>query len=336
VKRFNNTLLRKTSGRDVARLAGVSRTTVSYVLNGRADTAIPEATRQRVLRAAAQLGYRPNGVARSLVSGKTQTIGVIVPVLNSSFSAGIVNGIQQICSRGSLPYRMLLAYSHNDADEEVRQAQMLLEHRVDGLICVAGEHSVVGTTRWLVDAVKEGVPCVVVDDRVPGCAVDYVVSDDFNGARFAVEHLIGLGHRRIAHLSAGTDSSPARERLEGYRAALTAASIAVDERLIAGDSFDPGNAPRAMEYLLDLPEPPTAVFAANDFMAAAAFEADVSPAEYLRLTTVHQAPEELGRRATERLFERMENPELPPEGIVIPTHLVVRQSCGASQSASHR
>jgi DNA-binding LacI/PurR family transcriptional regulator len=347
VKRFKHApVRRKASGHDVARLAGVSRTTVSYVLNGR-DVGIPEETRARVQRAAEQLGYRPNGIARSLVSGRTQTIGVIVPVLNSAFSAEVVNGIQLVSGDPHRDYRMLLAYSHNDPDEEVKQACLLLEHRVDGIICVTGERSVAGTTRWLAEAAKEGAPCVVVDDRLGGWPVDRVVSDDFPGAKRAVEHLLGLGHRRIAHLCAGTRTSPARERLEGYRAALVEAGVGVDEALIAGDSFDPEEAAALTGRLLDLPEPPTALFVANDIMAAAVMAviaergvrvpedlalvgfADVAPAAYMRLTTVRQSPRAMGKQAAERLYARIENPELPPEEIVLPTELVVRQSCGA-------
>jgi LacI family transcriptional regulator len=164
-----------------------------------------------------------------------------------------------------------------------------------------------------------------------------------------MEHLLSLGHRRIGHLSAGTRATSARERGAGYRAALAEAGIPVDEFLIAGDSFQPEEAAAAMAALLELREPPTAIFAANDLMAAAALEVatqrglrvpddvalvgygDVLMARYLRLTTVHQPARKMGLRAAERLFARLEDPELPPEGIVLPTRLVVRATCGASR-----
>ena len=205
----------------------MSRTTVSYVLNGRQDVPIPETTRAKVLAAASKLGYRPNGIARSLVQGRTSTIGVIVPALEVSSTADTINGIEVECSRRG--YRILLAYSHNDPDVEVQQARLLLEHRVDGIICVVGYRSLAGTGRWVAEAIKEQVACVIVDSSVPGVAVDYVVGDDRSGAFAAVSHLLRLGHRRIAHLSAGTRGSPACERREGYRAAILAASVAVDE-----------------------------------------------------------------------------------------------------------
>jgi DNA-binding LacI/PurR family transcriptional regulator len=327
-------------------MVGLSRTTVSYVLNDRQDVAIPETTRSKVMAAARKLGYRPNSVARSLVQGKTSTIGVIVPVLEFSSTADTVNGIEVGCSENG--YRMLLAYSHNKPDLEVQQARLLLQHRVDGIICVVGYLTLAGTCRWVVEAAKENLACVIVDSDVPRTSLDYVVGDDCNGAYAAVSHLIKLGHRRIAHLSAGRRGSPACERRNGYCAALSAAGIAIDERLIVGETFDPDDAARAMAGLLDLNPPPTAVFAADDLMAAAAIEVirqrglrvpqdvaiigfnDITLARYLHLTSVRLSAEERGRLAIERLFARMRNPRLPRTGIIVPTQLVVRGSCGAN------
>ncbi len=344
--------IRSVNSTDIARSVGLSRTTVSYVLNGRMDVAIPDATRAKVLAAASKLGYRPNGIARSLVRGKTCTVGVIVPALELSTTADTVDGIEAGCSKRS--YRILLAYSHNDPDLEVQQQRLLLEHRVDGIICVVGYRSLAGTGRWVPEAIKEHVPCVIVDSSVPGVQVDYVVGDDRSGAFTAVSHLLGLGHRRIAHLSAGVVGSPACERREGYRAAMRAAGVPIDESLIVGNTFEAQDAAAAMASLLDLPKPPTAVFAADDLMAAAAVEVirqhglrvpqdlavvgfnDVTLARYLRLTTVRLSAQDRGHLAIERLFARMKNPRLPWEGITVPTQLVVRESCGAGPEAVGR
>jgi LacI family transcriptional regulator len=335
---------RNVNSTDVARKVGLSRTTISYVLNNRSDVSIPEATRLRVLNAAAKLGYRPNGIARSLVRGKTSTIGVIVPALELSSTADVVNGIELECSRKH--YRMLLAYSHNDPEIEVQQARLLLEHRVDGIICVVGYRSPTGTSRWLEETAADHVPCVIVDSSIPGASVDYVVGDDRQGALAAVSHLLRLGHSRVAHLSAGKRGAPARERREGYLQALSAAGLPVDPKLIIGTSFEVEEAAESMNHLLDLPKAPTAVFAADDLMAAAAIEAmrgrgvrvpedvavvgfnDITLAQYLRLTTVRLCAQERGRLAIERLFKRMQNLEIPREGIFVPTQLVVRESCG--------
>lgn len=341
----NHPKKRNVNSIDVARLVGLSRTTVSYVLNGRSDVSIPEATRARVLSAAAKLGYRPNGIARSLVRGKTSTIGVIIPAIELSSTADIVNGIERECSQKH--FRMLLAYSHNDPDIEMQQAQLLLEHRVDGIICVVGYRTLSASSRWIAEANQDGVPCVVVDSPIPGASVDYVVGDDRNGAMAAVSHLLQFGHKRIAHLSAGERGAPACERREGYCQALSANGLPVDKKLILGNSFEPAEAAESMTALLDSSAPPTAIFAADDLMAAAAIGVikqrglrvpqdiavvgfnDITLAHYLGLTTVRLSAEDRGRVAIERIFDRLKNPELAHEGIIVPTQLVVRESCGA-------
>lgn len=327
---------------DVARRAGFSRTTVSYVLNGRADVTIPEPTRDRIMRAAEELGYRRNGIARSLVSNRTQTLGVVVPSLQSSFHAEIVNGIQDVCSRHQ--YRMLLAYSLDDPESETEQVRLLLENRVEGLISV-GSWLIHDTAGDLVgEVLAEDVPCVIVDDCLPDQPVDCVISDDWRGTSAAMAHLLAAGHRRIGHLSGGSDALPARTREEGYRLALREAEIPVDPDLILGGSFNSPEAVNWMDCLLQLPEPPTAVFAANDRLAAEAVLAirqrglrvpedvtvvgygELPLARYLELTTVDQQPRRMGEMAAERLFARIADPGLEPERIVIPTHLVVRGS----------
>lgn len=330
---------------DVARRAGFSRTTVSYVLNGRTDVSLPDATRQGILQAAAELGYRPNSIARSLVRSRTQTIGVIVPSLESAFHASIVDGIEAVCA--AREYRLLLAYAQRSAADERQQAHLLLENRVEGILNVSRLSREEGGA-LMEEIAAEGVAGVLLDNEFPGAPADCVVSDDLHGTAQAVRHLLALGHRRIGHISAGSRVSTARDRCAGYRQTLLAAGIEPDPALVVGDTFVPAHAGAWMEQLLDLPEPPTAVFAANDDLAAEAMLAaarrglrvpkdvavvgfgDLRMARYLHLTTVHQAPEELGRQAAERLFARIEAPELAPERLVIPTRLVVRKSCGAA------
>lgn len=344
---------RRVTGKEVAKRAGVSLTTVSFVMSGKSHHAISEKTRERVLSAAQELGYRPNGLVRSLVRGKTQTIGLIVPRLDSSFHAAIVQGIQQVCM--GCDYRILLADSEHRFERVKRQVDLLLEHRVDGLILVAlaEDASVQEEMDWLTRLAAEGVAIVVVDDHSCAPAVDCVVSDDFRGAKLAVEHLLQLGHRRIAHLSAGEGMSSARDRRAGYVAALQAAGIRIDEQLISGSSYfmSLSELTEAITALLDLPDRPTALFAANDDMAAEAMTVarsrglqvpadlavigygNIEMGRHLRLTTVHQDPLEMGRRAALRLFEHMHEPQPTAQRIVLPVHLIVRDSCGASSSA---
>jgi DNA-binding LacI/PurR family transcriptional regulator len=261
---------RKPSMVDVAKRAGVSQTTVSYVLSGRKDVVIPESTRERIWRAARELGYRPNSLARGLVKGKTQTIGVLIPRMDSSFHALIMDGIQEVCTTAD--YRVLLADSRHNGELEARQVEMLLEHRVDGIISIAVAGASSGS--WVRMLKRENVPLVIVDEHTFEGEADCVVSDDVTGAKAAVEHLIRLGHQRIVHLSAGTDMSAARDRCAGYLAAMQEAGIQPHEGWVKGDSFfmSVERIHEIVAELLDLPEPPTALFAANDDLAAEAIE----------------------------------------------------------------
>lgn len=338
-------MARKPSGADVARAAGVSQTTVSFVLSGRSDIAIPEATRERVRQVARKLGYRANGVARSLSRGRTQTIGVIVPRLDSSFCGQIAQGIEDACIEAN--FHVLLAHTMHRPEVESRQIELLLEHRVDGLIRVVDEWTIAELPRSVEELVAEQVPCVLIDDRSRAGRVDCIVSDDVQGARLAVRHLLDLGHRRIAHVGAGDRTSTARDRAAGYREALGEAGIEVDEDLIVGRSFSMHSTAESVKSLCALSDPPTALFCANDRLAAdtiQAFEewglgvpedravvgyADMEFAHYLRLTSVHQHSERMGRLAVERLLRRIADSELAPETVVVPTRLVVRKSCGA-------
>jgi DNA-binding LacI/PurR family transcriptional regulator len=336
---------RKPSMVDVAKRAGVSQTTVSYVLSGRKDVVIPESTRERIWRAARELGYRPNSLARGLVKGKTQTIGVLIPRMDSSFHALIMDGIQEVCTTAD--YRVLLADSRHNGELEARQVEMLLEHRVDGIISIAVAGASSGS--WVRMLKRENVPLVIVDEHTFEGEADCVVSDDVTGAKAAVEHLIRLGHQRIVHLSAGTDMSAARDRCAGYLAAMQEAGIQPHEGWVKGDSFfmSVERIHEIVAELLDLPEPPTALFAANDDLAAEAIEVarqrsiavpqqlaivgygNTEVGRHLRLTTVHQDPRRMGQEAARRLMQRLQSPDLPVECILLPTQLVIRETCGS-------
>jgi LacI family transcriptional regulator len=194
---------------------------------------------------------------------------------------------------------------------------------------------------------EEHIHFVVIRERPANPDVNYVTSDFEGGAREAVTHLVRLGHRRIGHISGHRDATSAMLRLSGYRQALIAGGIEPDEALVRGGRLSEESAAQAMRELIELSEPPTAVFVANDLMAVAAMEvirdhglrvpADIAVvgfgnwywSEAIGLTTVDENPHEMGQQAGKRLFELLENPDLPPKKIVVPTQLVVRASCGA-------
>ena len=335
-------------------MAGVSLTTVSLVLNRRKDVAIPEETRERVLDAARKLGYRPNGLVRGLVRGRTQTIGVIVPRLDSSFHAAVVHGIQSVLRIEGR--RMLLADSEHRFEDGSREVEHLLQHRVDGLISVALFDDVPLQTMldWVQGLVRDGVAMVVVDDHSAASLVDCVTTSDEQGAQCIVDHLISLGHRRIAHLGAGDAMSSARSRRAGYEAALRSAGMEPDPRLVAGTSyFMPSSEVReSFRRLMEARPRPTAVFCANDDLAAECMAAaretgiavpeelsiagygDTAAGHLLGITTIHQDPISMGRRAAERLLQRLNTPDLDPEHIVLSVKLIPRNSTTAPRAAT--
>ena len=337
---------RTTSSIDVARQAGVSHATVSYVLNKRADKSISEATRQRVLQAAQDLHYRSNRLSHGVLRGKTGLIGVIAPTLVHSYYSGVVQGILEKSTQHDL--QPLLVAVQDDIEVEARQIQRFLEYRVDGILCIAFNRLHSRMEHWLEETLDKEIPCVMVDDRSHVDLVDCVVSDDVAGAQSAVAHLLSQGHTRVGHLCGGGITTGA-DRRTGYEAALRAAGLPVAEELIVGSSYEMETAAAGRAALLALPDPPTAVFAANDDLAEGALQqaqrqgvrvpvelalvgyGDLDAAHGLGLSTVTQHPQEMGRFAAERLWSRMQEPALPPLLTLTPTELIVRRTSGPSR-----
>jgi DNA-binding LacI/PurR family transcriptional regulator len=320
--------------RNVAERAGVSKSLVSLVMRG--SPHVSERRRQAVLKAARELGYRPNAVARSLVEGRTRLIGALVADLHNPFFAEFLDGLQESLHGGGL--RMLVGSGRWDPLFEAEAVEAFLEMRVDGLVLL----SVVP------DSLKEAaasVPVVVVGERdVAG--VDIVVDDDELGARLAVDHLVQLGHTRIAHIE-GARSTTARYRRSGYEAAM--AGHGLTERIVvtAGDFTEEGGY-RAARTLLGADPRPTAIFCPNDLVATGALSAadeldlevptDVSIVGYdnthlaairhISLTSVDQPRRDMGRVAAELLTARIEDPTRIPAQTLVTPHLVVRSTTG--------
>ncbi|MEV5707365.1 LacI family DNA-binding transcriptional regulator [Actinoallomurus sp. NPDC052274] len=320
--------------RNVAERAGVSKSLVSLVMRG--SPHVSEARRQAVLKAARELGYRPNAVARSLVEGRTRLIGALVADLHNPFFAEFLDGLQESLHGAGL--RMLVGSGRWDPQFEAEAVEAFLEMRVDGLVLL----SVVPET--LTDTAKN-VPVVVVGERdIEG--VDIVVDDDELGGRLAIDHLVELGHRRIAHIE-GAPSTTAHYRRAGYEHAMRRHGL--EDRIVVepGDFTEEGGY-RAAHKLLDHPEPPTAIFAPNDLVATGVLSAaderglsvpnDISIVGYdnthlaairhIALTSVDQPRRDMGRVAAERLCARIDDPlRVPKQTLVVP-HLVIRSTTG--------
>jgi LacI family transcriptional regulator len=342
-------LQKRTSTRDIAAAAGVSQATVSNVLSGRSRLPIAEATRQRVLQAAEELRYRPNRLASGIFQGKTSMLGVILPNIGGSFYGDMLRGIQHACMEADCV--TLLSYTATNPNSEVREVNRLLEHRVDGLLVAVSRYTLAGTSVWLDDMRIDGIPCVILDDRSYSPKMDVVASDDVAGAYQATNHLIALGHRRIAFLMGPDGMTTFRDRRIGYENALADAGIAQSEDLVfkCGWEID---ADVIGDWLLGRMEgamPPTALFAVTDYHADAALRSlraagksvpgDLSVVGYagtelslgLDLTTVNQDSYEIGLRAANRLFHRIISPVGPPVEDLMPTKLIVRKSTGPAK-----
>ena len=326
--------------KDVAALAGVSTTTVSFVLNERAGAAISPATRDRVLAAAAQLGYHPHASARGLARGRSHTLGLVVrqspvQVAEDALLAETLRGLS--AAARAAQYRVLVEPL---GARDGTYAELIRSRGTDGLV-VSGPRV---DDEELGALARDGAP-VVIQGSLPGAGIPSVDVDNVGAARKATAHLIELGHTVIGCITnAPFLYGSARERRDGYRKALEEAGIAVDESLVIEANFDAASGRRAMSRLLhrnDL----TAVFAASDVVAFGAMAAireaglrvpediavvgfdDIPLAAYFDppLTTVHLPAHDLGRAAGVALLDRINGRDVETR-TVLPTALVVRSS----------
>jgi LacI family transcriptional regulator len=328
--------------RDVARAAGVSTATAARALGGYGHAS--PAARRKVSESARRLGYRPNVVARALVSRATTTVGLVVGDIENPFFAAAARGLADVMDAHG--YTVLLANADEDAGRERRAVDALRARQVDGMVVVPAPGA---SPEHLAELVAAGVPLVLLDRVVVGVAADSVLARNVAGARAAVAHLAGLGHRRIGVVSDSPEITSSAERIQGYRQALRAIGIAPEPGLISigGPTRDDGEA--AALRLLDRPDRPTAVFTANNFMTVGALRAarslglripeDVALVGFDDLdwttlvqppvTVVRQPVADLGRVAGERLLRRLEGDAGPPKRIRLDANLIVRGSCGA-------
>jgi LacI family transcriptional regulator len=327
--------------REVAHAAGVSQATAARALGGYGYSS--DATRRRVTDAASRLGYRPNGVARALVSRSTMTVGLVVGDIENPFFASAARGLSDVLDpRG---YTVLLANSDESADREQRSVEALRDRRVDGLVVVPAE---IESAPHLEQVVAAGTSLIQLDRAVRGLATDAVLVDNEVGARRAVEHLLALGHRRIGIVSDRPQVSSSADRLEGYRRALHDAGVTPDPALESFGGSTQAEGYAAAHRLLSSPAQPSAVFTANNFMTVGTLLAirglglqvpdDIALVGFDDLdwttlvepavTVIRQPVTALGRSAGERLLARLQGDASPPQVIRLETELVVRGSCG--------
>lgn len=329
---------KKTSIYDIARVLGVSTSTVSRALQD--NPAISAEVRDRVRKTAREMGYQPNMFAVNLQRGSTRTIGVVVPMVSRNFFSMAIDGIEQVASEAG--YDVLIYQSKNDAEREARILNDLQRGRADGVI--ASVASCGGDYACYRALEPYGMPLVLFDRHVEGLAAGTVLLDDRRGAFETVEHLIGQGFRRIYHYAGAQQTSIWRNRRQGYEEAMRAHGIEVRPQWIVGGQTTEEGGAEAMERLIAADDLPEAIFFAGDFAALGAYKVlrkhglrvpdDMALAGFAnepfcdliapRFTSVDQSGYEMGGLAAKMLLDRLGG--APYADIVIPPRLIVRES----------
>lgn len=328
---------------DIARELGLSKMTVSRAINN--DPLVNEKTRERVLEVSRRLNYQPNHFARALVTNRSFLIGVIVPDLMHSYFAEILHGIGTFAR--SANYQIVIGNSEEHFTQEINEAEAL-RWRSDGLIIAPTiPASKADVYRRMID---EGTNMVLIDRTLEGLRCPMVTTDNVEVGVLATEHLIKLGHVRIGHLR-GSTTSTSRERLEGYKQALSKNDIVYDRNLVRACGLMESDGYRAMREWIQEGDLPTAIFAVNDPAAIGAMqalnEAGIKIGEDIAivgggnihygdmlsvpLTTVSWSRNEMGQAAARLLIQSIENSngDSGPQKVILSPSMIVRKSCGA-------
>jgi LacI family transcriptional regulator len=351
---------------DIARLAGVSKATISRVLNGKPD--VDPETRERVLRLVDEFGFVPSIAASGLAGGRSRLLGVLIPSLIWPLMPEVMRGIGEVVENTA--YELVLYTMSPTQDRSAVIDRILAAKLTSGLLAVFPGQST-DHLNWLQD---QGFPIVMIDDQGAPTRAPWVGTDNREGAYAAVRHLLSLGHRRIAHIQAPSTFQVSKDRAAGYRDALAEAGLALEPSFLVEGDFRPSSGRVGAEKLLSLPNRPTAIFAANDEMAYGVLAAaetlglrvpddlavvgfdDIASSAHIRppLTTVRQPFYEMGQAATRMLLSQVEAPRptvtqrhtagaaspalsaavypaLEAVRVQLPSRLIVRESCGATR-----
>lgn len=336
--------------KDIARKVNVSVSTVSYALNG-GPRSVPDEVRDRVLEAARELNYRPNRLARSMVTGRSQTIGVVPPVIgtNAFLSPYLHLAINGIANVADELHQDVLLFTRSGTTDNEELLSILVDGRVDGVIFIAPQMN-----RKTVElATSLHLPCVTVSG-VPLEGVLSFCADNQTGMQDALQHLYDLGHRKIGHITGRLDHQDAILRLQGYQQFLEQNGLPYREEWVEMGQFVIEGGQKAAARLFDLPDSPTAIMCANDEMAVGVyaeayqrgmkipddisvvgFDATPSSAHvFPALTTVRQPIGELGQAAMKSLFDLIEG-RVPTDPTVLSTELLVRASTSSPKEDNH-
>src|SRR4030043_1156483 len=336
---------KKTTIKDIARVAKVSHTTVSRALNNKSR--IKNETKEKMLSIAGALNYRPDFIARSLVMKRTKTLGLVITTIANPFYTELSQGIETTAR--SLGYNIILCSTNYDLSNEKQYVDMLRSKGVDGIIFSSAHMD----DPNIFELAEEAFPIVLVNRRayhpVVREKVDYVGIDNILGGFLAVEHLIRLGHQRIGVIGGSSESSGGFERLEGGKRALVTYGLEVADNYFLEGDFLKGSGYRGGKEFLKMTEPPTAIFATNDYMALGTYQAIIEEGQRIpedialigfndieftaikgvELTTIGQKKYEMGALAVKTLVEKIEEKRLEPsEEMILEPELIIRRTCG--------
>lgn len=328
----------------VAAHANVSRATASLIARG--SPLVSDKTRKKVLESMQQLGYVYDRVAANLRSKNSSTIGLIITEIANPFFSELLVGVHQTLDREG--YTVILGTTFESIDKQDKLISTMLEYRVGGVIM----SPVSGSSLETIERLRQwDIPVVLATKEPPNATFDYVGVDNVLGAQMAVEYLIRKGHRAISFLGGPRESSAWKDRKQGYSKALNQAGMEVDDSLVISSPATRQGGIDAVQKVLRLPSPPTAVFCYNDIVAFGAMlglkEAGLTPGQdidivgydniqeaavsYPRLTTVSASPQLVGTRAAELLHQRILGLDKEPQRIILKPEIVVRESCSSDQ-----
>lgn len=325
---------------DIARELEISASTVSRALND--NPRISLKTKEKIKAIADKIGYRPNSLASNLRNKKSNTIGIVVPLINRFFFSAVISGVEDVAFKAG--YNVVISQSNDLAAKETSIVQSMYSNRVDGLILSIAMQS--QNFEHLKLFKKKHIPLVFFDRAVPEIDTDKIVVDDFDGGYRVTQHLIDQGYKRIAHLAGPQNLKTYFDRKNGYIDAIRKNGIAYDENLVIVSTLTSEDGVPAIEKLMSLPNPPDAAFCGNDTTALSVmiylrdkgvripddfgivgfsnepFSKVVSPS----ISTIIQPGFTMGQKAAELIIQKIENKERTFQTIVLPTELIVRES----------
>lgn len=325
---------------DIARELKISASTVSRALND--NPRISLKTKEKIKAVADSLGYRPNTLASNLRNKKSNTIGIVVPLINRHFFSSVISGVEDVAFKAG--YNVVISQSNDLAAKEISIVHSMFANRVDGLIISISMET--ETFDHLKLFQKKNIPLVFFDRAVPEIETDKIIVDDFDGGFRVTQHLIDQGYKRIGHLAGPQNLMTYQQRKSGYIEALKKNNISFDESLVLVNTLTSLDGVTAVEKLMGLPNPPDAIFCGNDTTALSAmiylrdkgiripqdigivgfsnepFSKVVSPS----ISTIAQPGFEMGQKAAELIIRKIENKEKSYHTIVLPTELIIRES----------